>query len=100
MACEYFLGGAYPLCTVVQGLMCPSLWEMRTYCTSDRPSACLLYQQHAASREKVPVETAMVLIDATAPRLPGLRVENDSCIREPFLAEGSPSVRRSRFNLR
>ncbi len=62
MACEHFLRGTYPLCTVVQGLMSPSLREMRVYCTSDEPSACPLRQRHAASRERIPVETAMVLI--------------------------------------
>ena len=62
MACEHFLGGTYPLCTVVQGLMSPSLREMREYCTRDQPSACPLRQRHAASRERIPVETAMVLI--------------------------------------
>ena len=94
MACEHFFDGAHPLCTVVQGLMSPSLWEMRTYCMSNHPSACPLYQQHAAGREKVPVEMAMVLIDAR------LRFEKESPIREPFLAEGSLSERRSRVNLR
>ncbi len=39
------------MCTVVQGLMNPSLWEMRTYCTSDQLAACPLYQQHAVTQE-------------------------------------------------
>ena len=62
MACEHILQGKYPLCTVVRGLMTPSLREMRAYCTSDHPSACPLYRQYAASREKVPLETAAALI--------------------------------------
>ena len=82
MACKHFLGGTYSVCTVVQGLMNPSLWEMRTYCRSDQPSACPLYQQHAATQENVPVELAMVLIgtarepaSAMAPRTPSLDVD-------------------------
>ncbi len=64
MACKHFLGGTYPVCTVVEGLMNPSLWEMRTYCTSNHPAACPLYQHHAATQKSVPVDMAMVLIGA------------------------------------
>ena len=55
-----------------------------------------LHQQHAASREKVPVEMALVLIDAAASCPPSLRVEKESRIREPFFGKGSLSERRSR----
>jgi hypothetical protein len=66
MACEYLLGGNYPLCLVVQGLLTPSLSEMRTYCASDHWSQCPLYEQHAATHEKVPLDAATVLLDASA----------------------------------
>ena len=66
MACEHFLGGKYPLCTVVQGLMTPSLWEMHTYCTSEHSSTCPLYRQYTASQEKVALEAAVSLIGKRA----------------------------------
>ncbi len=79
MACKHFLGGTYPVCTVVQGLMNPSLWEMRTYCTSDQAAACPLYQRHAATQQRVPVERAMALIgtarEPASPRTPSLDVD-------------------------
>jgi hypothetical protein len=55
MTCEHLLGGQYPLCTVVQGLMTPSLSEMRTYCAGGHPSNCPLYQQYETTQEKVPL---------------------------------------------
>jgi hypothetical protein len=61
MPCEYLLGGEYPLCLVVQGLMTPSLAEMQTYCASDHPSQCPLYRQYAAIQGKVPLEAAAML---------------------------------------
>jgi signal transduction histidine kinase len=64
MACEHLLRGTYPLCMVAQGLMIPSLSEMRAYCTSDHPSGCPLYQQYEATQEKVPLEAAARLIAA------------------------------------
>ena len=66
MACEHFLSGKYPLCTVVRGLMTPSLWEMHTYCTSEHSSACTLYRQYTASQEKVALEAAVALIGKPA----------------------------------
>jgi hypothetical protein len=50
----------------VQGLMIPSLWEIRTYCTSDEHSRCPLYQRYAANHEKVSPEVAAVLLDSGA----------------------------------
>jgi hypothetical protein len=84
MACEHFLGGTYPLCMVVRGLMIPSLWEIRAYCTSDRPSGCPLYQRYAATQETVPVEAAVRLMGTSVeepasranPYEPSFRVEN------------------------
>jgi hypothetical protein len=84
MACEYLLGGSHPLCLVVQGLMTPSLSEMRAYCTTDYPSRCPLYQQHAATQEDVPLDAAVILLDPTAGTLvrkaalrkPSIPVEN------------------------
>jgi hypothetical protein len=64
MACEHFLGGVYPLCLVVHGLMTPALREISTYCTSDQPSRCPIYQQHAATKEKLPLEAAAALMEA------------------------------------
>jgi hypothetical protein len=64
MACEHFLGGVYPLCLVVHGLMTPALREIRTYCTSDQPSRCPIYQQYAATHDKLPLEAAAALMEA------------------------------------
>lgn len=66
MACEHLVGATYPLCTVVRGLMAPSLWEMRVYCEGDRPYVCPLYQLYAATRERVPLEAAVQLIGTSA----------------------------------
>src|SRR5438105_2321896 len=65
MACEHFLGGVYPLCLVVHGLMTPALREIRTYCTSDQPSRCPIFRQYAATHEKLPLEAAAALMEAT-----------------------------------
>lgn len=84
MACEYLLGGNHPLCLLVQGLMSPSLSEMRAYCTSDDPSQCPLHQRHAATQQKVALDAAVVLLGTGAGamvrhgalRKPNLAVEN------------------------
>jgi hypothetical protein len=83
MPCHHFLVGKYPLCMAVQGLMTPSLWEIRAYCTSDDSSRCPLYQRYAATEEKVPLDAAAVLLDpgvadpvgAAARRKSSIRVE-------------------------
>ncbi len=67
MACEHLIGEQFPLCTVVQGLMVPSLSQMRAYCTSDAPISCALYQQHESNKEKVPLETAALLTNGSVP---------------------------------
>jgi hypothetical protein len=66
MACEYLLDGTHPLCLVVQGLMAPSLSEMRAYCTTDYPFRCPLYQQRAATQEDVPLDAAVMLLGPRA----------------------------------
>jgi hypothetical protein len=71
MACKYLLSGTYPLCTVVRGLMVPSLGELRVYCTSDQPSRCPLYQRYEATRAKIPLEIVAALHDATEAASPG-----------------------------
>ena len=68
MACEYLLAGSHPLCLAVQGLMTPSLWEMCTYCTSDHWSESPLYQEQAATRERVPLGSATEMLSARVPR--------------------------------
>jgi hypothetical protein len=65
MACKYLFNGTYPLCTVVRGLMLPSLGELRVYCTSDQPSCCPLYQRYEATRAKIPLEALAAPEDAT-----------------------------------
>ena len=55
MACEHLLGGQYPLCAAVQGLMTPSLSEMRAYCAGGCPFNCPLYQQYETTQEKFPL---------------------------------------------
>lgn len=66
MPCENFVGGKYPLCEAVQGLMAPSLAHMAGYCTSDDPSRFPLAQQYAATHTKVPLDAAVVLTEAAA----------------------------------
>jgi hypothetical protein len=63
MPCEHCVGGKYPLCEAVQGLMAPSLADMEEYCTSDDPSRCPLYRQYVATHAKVSLEAAAVLTD-------------------------------------
>jgi hypothetical protein len=86
MTCEHLLRGKHALYGVVQGLMAPSLFETYSYCTSDDPSRCPLYQRSQRTRERVPLEVAAILIEAadsesgrrTALRNSSSRVEAES----------------------
>jgi len=86
MTCKYLLHGKYALCGVVQGLMTPSLLETYSYCTSDDPSRCPLYQRYEKTGERVPLEAAAILSEAagresgrrTALRKSGSRVEAEA----------------------
>jgi len=101
MACEHLLGGRYPLCLVVQGLMTPSLAEMRAYCTTDHSLRCPVYQQHATTQAKVPLDAAVAELSAsvgewlrkTALRKPSLPTQSNA-----LPAAASPAGKRIGFS--
>jgi hypothetical protein len=68
MSCEFFSDGRYPVCRAVQGLMTPSLAQIRSSCGTDGPLRCQIFEHYQATNEKVPLEAAQADLAAVPPR--------------------------------